>query len=290
MTFVGGGARMSVHPTLSFDTEIQRAVYEYIEQHGAVEPDELARSIRLESEPSHSKPARSGSYTESICPSMDDLESCLEALETQGYLTEADGKYRVALSTTPKTVELEDGTVTIRAAREEDRHGVIDTMHEVAAEGTYIVAENVATQLERDSALVRLNEERSRVCFVASLEPEGDDEDAEASDSEPASESRVAGWLHVDAHELPSLSHTAELTVGVSPDHRRQGIGSSLLEYGLEWADNAGYRKLDQYLPATNEAAIAFLEENGWQREGVHEKQYRIGDEYVDEVMLATWP
>jgi len=58
------------------------------------------------------------------------------------------------------------------------------------------------------------------------------------------------------------------VTVGVDPGFRRQGIGSSLLEYGLEWASDAGYQKLYQNLPATNEAAIEFLEENGWQREG----------------------
>ncbi|SIR72760.1 GNAT family N-acetyltransferase [Natronorubrum thiooxidans] len=281
---------MSVHPTLSFDTELQRAVYEYVERNGAVEPDELARSIQLESEPAHSKPARSGSYTESICPSMDDLESCLEALQTQGYLAESDGKFRVALSTTPITVDLEDGTVTIRAAQEEDRRGVIDTMRAVAREGTYIVAENVATQLEGESALVRANEDRSRVFFVAVFEPSAaaDDEDGTADDAD--GDARVVGWLHIDANELPSLSHTAELTVGVAADMRHDGIGSQLLEYGLEWAKNAGYRKVYQNVPATNEGAIEFLEANGWQREGEHEDQYRIDDAFVDEIMLATWP
>ncbi|ELY44260.1 N-acetyltransferase GCN5 [Natronorubrum sulfidifaciens JCM 14089] len=288
---VGGGGRMSVHPTLSFDTEVQRAVYEYVERHGAVTADELARSIRLESEPAHSKPARSRSYTEPICPPMDSLESCLEALQTQGYLTESGGKYRVALSTTPITVELEDGTVTIRAAREEDRRGVIETMREVAAEGTYIVAENVATQLEGDSALVRANEDRSRVVFVAVFEPETDTDD-ETDDETPfaTDDASVVGWLHLDANELPSLSHTAELTVGIAPDLRQHGIGSRLLEYGLEWADSAGYRKVYQNVPATNEGAIEFLEANGWQREGEHKAQYRIDDAFVDEIMLATWP
>ncbi|QFU82763.1 GNAT family N-acetyltransferase [Natronorubrum aibiense] len=291
---VGGGGRMSVHPTLSFDTEIQRAVYEYVERHGAVTPDELARSIRIDSDPAHSKPARSRSYTEPICPPMDDLESCLEALQTQGYLTESDGKYRVALSTTTTTLDLEDGSVTIRAAREEDRRGVIETMREVAREGTYIVAENVATQLEGDSALVRANEDRSRVVFVAVFEPETDtDDEADEDRTAPLTtddDASVVGWLHLDANELPSLSHTAELTVGVSPELRRHGVGSQLLEYGLEWADSAGYRKVYQNIPATNEGALEFLESNGWQREGEHKEQYRIDDAFVDEIMLAAWP
>lgn len=290
---------MSVHPTFSFDDEIQRTVYEYVERNGAVDLDELARSIRIDADATHSKPARSGTYTETVCPPTADLESCLESLKDQGYLTESEGKLRVALSATPTEFDLENGTVTIRPAREEDRDGVVETMREVAAEGTYIVAENVATQLERESALVRANEERSRVFFVAVFEPEPESEtdtgegtapDTDETTAPDADESTVVGWLHVDAHELPSLRHTAELTVGVTPEFRRDGIGSSLLEYGLEWAGEAGYRKIYQNLPATNEAAIEFLEENGWQREGEHEEQYRIDDAYVDEVMLATWP
>ncbi len=294
----GASVRMSVHPTFSFDGEIQRRVYEYVERNGAVEPAELARSIRIESSPSHSKPARSGSYTELVCPSADDLESCLEALKDEGYLTESDGKLRVALSATSTELDVEGGTVTIRPAREEDRDGVVETMREVASEGPYIVAENVATQLERDSALVRLNEERSRICFVATFEPEFDaDADADSDEAvvgdagiETDDESRVVGWLQVDANELPSLCHTAELTVGVTPDRRRNGVGSSLLEYGLEWAESAGYRKVYQNVPATNDGAIEFLEANGWRREGEREEQYRIDDEFVDEVLLATWP
>ena len=280
---------MSVQPRISpdeFDDELQRTIYEYVERNGAVDPAELARSIRIDGERPQSKPARSGEYTESVCPPAGDLESCLEDLKERGYLAESDGKVRVALSGTATELDLADGTVTIRPAREEDRDGIVDTMREVADETTYIVAENVATRLERDSALVRANGERSRAFFTAVFEPDAETEE----DAEAERISRVVGWLHVDAPELPALRHTAELTVGVTPEFRRNGIGATLLESGLEWADDAGYEKVYQNVPATNEEAIAFLEENGWQREGVHEGQYCIDGEYVDEVMLATWP
>ncbi|MDS0473831.1 N-acetyltransferase [Natrinema sp. 1APR25-10V2] len=287
---------MSVYPAESFADDVQRRVYEYVEQNGAVTPAELERSIRIETGRPDSKPARSGAYTETAPAESDDLRSCIEALKTEGYLTEDDGTLRVALSATPTDLECEDGTVTIRPAREEDRDGIVETMRAVATDGTYVVAENVAAELERDPALVRANEERSRVFFVAVLESEpGDDEAAEMEGDESADDAsvasgEVAGWLHLDAPELPALRHTAELTVGVDPDYRRQEIGSSLLEYGLEWATDEGYRKIYQHVPATNETAIEFLEANGWQREGEHEGQYCIDDEFVDEIMLATWP
>lgn len=270
---------MSVHATLSFDGDLERAIYEYVDRNGPVTPDELARSIRIDAGPTHSKPARSGAYADPTCPPAEDLESCLERLQAAGYLTETNGHVRIDVSAAPTTHEVGDGTVTIRPARQQDRDGVLETMHEVADDGPHVGAESIATRLERESALVRANEDRSRVCFAAVYDADGTDDERE-----------VVGWLHVDAAELPAVSHTAELTVGVANGHRRAGIGSTLLEYANGWAADAGYRKLYQHVPATNDAAIAFLEENGWEREGVHEEQYRIDGAFVDELMLATWP
>ncbi|WP_408959385.1 N-acetyltransferase family protein [Natrinema sp. 74] len=287
---------MSVYPATPFEDDVQRRVYEYVERNGAVTPAELERSIRIETDRPNSKPARSGTYTETVPPESDDLRSCIAALKDDGYLTESDGALRIALSASPSDLECEDGTVVIRPAREEDRDGIVETMRAVADDCTYVVAENVTAELEREPALVRANEERSRVFFVAVLETESEaDEEAtaagdETDDAESTAEGEVVGWLHVDAPELPSLRHTAELTVGVDADHRRQDIGSSLLEYGLEWATDEGYQKIYQRVPATNETAIEFLEANGWQQEGTHEGQYCIDDEFVDEIMLATWP
>lgn len=292
---------MSMYPPGSLEDDVQRRVYEYVERNGAVTPAELARSIEIDDGRAHSKPARSGTYTETVAPEPDELRASLEALQTEGYLTEVDGKFRVALEATTTNLECEDGGVTIRPAREEDREGVVETMRTVTADGTYVVAENVATELERESVLVRANEERSRVCFVAEFEEEQADEATKESDAAAESGAgtdssgtgggdEIIGWLHLDAPELPSLRHTAEVTVGVDPAFRRQGVGSSLLEYGLEWAAGAGCQKVYQNLPGTNEAAIEFLEDNGWQREGEHEGQYCLEGEFVDEIMLATWP
>ncbi|OLZ42714.1 GCN5 family acetyltransferase [Natrinema saccharevitans] len=276
-------------PAGSFATDLQRRVYEYVERNGSVTRDELARSITVDDGRATSKPARSGTYTESVPPTPDELRTCLEALQTEGHLTETDGELRVALAATTTDLDCEDGRVTIRPARGRDRAGIIETMRTVATDGPYVVADHVATDLERDRALVRANEDRSRVVFVAILEGDAaDDEDGEEpSDS---TDGDVVGWLHVDAPERRALRHTAEVTVGVDPDHRRQEIGTELLAYGLEWAVDAGYEKCYQHVPATNEGAIAFLEENGWEREGTHEGQYCLDGEYVDEIMLAVWP
>jgi len=125
--------------------------------------------------------------------------------------------------------------------------------------------------VDHENVLLRHNELESRVFFVATVEGE------------------VVGWVHLDHPEIEKLAHTSELTVGVLEAYRGHGIGSRLLEEGLDWAADHGYEKVYNSAPSTNEDAIEFLKARGWEIEAVRGKHYKIGDDYVDEVMMAYW-
>ena len=86
---------------------------------------------------------------------------------------------------------------------------------------------------------------------------------------------------------VDGIGEVPDLTVGVLEEYRRYGIGSHLLQRGLEWANSQGYEKIYQSLPATNEEAIAFLKAHDWETEAVRADHYRIDGEYVDETMMA---
>jgi ribosomal protein S18 acetylase RimI-like enzyme len=176
----------------------------------------------------------------------------------------------IDLDDTEEEYDRPDLSFTIRPARQADLTGIVGAIRQVAKQGTYIVAESVAQELDHDEALLRQNELESRMFFVATVEDD------------------VVGWVHIRAPELNKLAHTAELTVGVLAEYRSHGIGSHLLERGLAWASSEGYEKVYQSVPSTNEAAIAFLEEHGWETEAVRENHYKIDGDSVDEVMLAV--
>ena len=144
-------------------------------------------------------------------------------------------------------------------------------MHDALADKTYIVGENVAETIEHENVLLRHNEVQSRNVFVATVG------------------GKVVGWVHLDHPEMDALDHTAELTVGVVGDYRGKGIGDHLLDRATRWAAENDIEKLYNSVPATNERAIGFLEDHGWETEAVREQHYRIGDDYVDEVMMAVW-
>ncbi|ARS91684.1 GNAT family N-acetyltransferase [Natrarchaeobaculum aegyptiacum] len=275
-----------------FDDDLQRQVYEFVEHHGAVTESELIRSTRLETDDTQSKPARSGAYTHEVVPAPGEIRAAVESLVSRRYLTDTGDRIRLALSAPPRTVECESGTVTLRPVEEGDRRALLETMRSVARDGSYVVAASLADRVEADSAVVRTRGDRSRICFVATLD-ERDNGGQTTRDNRgeaPATddESTVVGWFHLEAPSHPAQSHTASVTVGVDPAVRRQGLGSALLEYGQAWATEQGFRKLGQGVPATNDGAIEFLEAHGWEREGERRDQYRIDEAFVDELLLAT--
>ncbi|AGB31914.1 GCN5-related N-acetyltransferase [Natrinema pellirubrum DSM 15624] len=236
--------------TLEFGHEDRKRIYEYVERHGAVDPDDTRERLGID-------------------PSG--FRHHVAILKRDGRLEKGDGKLRVTIDAGAEEEYVSaDLEFHIRPARQEDLTGIVGAIRQVAEERTYIEAESVADEIDHEEALLRHNELESRMFFVATVEDD------------------VVGWVHLYAPEIDKLSHTAELTVGVLEEYRGHGIGSHLLSRGLEWAGSNGYEKLYQSVPSTNEGAIAFLEGHGWETEAVREDHYKLNGHYVDEVMMAV--
>lgn len=241
---------MALRESLEFGHADRKKIYEYVERHGAADPEEV--QDRLGIDPSG-------------------FRHHIAILKRDGRLEEKDGTLRVTIDAgAEEEYRSADLEFHIRPARQEDLSGIIGAIRQVAEERTYIEAESVADEIDHEEALLRHNEIESRMFFVATVKDE------------------VVGWVHLNAPELEKLSHTAELTVGVLEGYRGYGIGSHLLSRGLEWAGSNGYEKVYQSVPSTNEEAITFLEDHDWETEAVRENHYKLNGHYVDEVMMAV--
>ncbi|MFC4552245.1 MULTISPECIES: GNAT family N-acetyltransferase [Halorussus] len=241
---------MKLSETLEFGHEDRKRIYEYVERRGEVDAEEARDALRVDP----------GGFRHHVA-----------ILKRDGYLEEREGRLRAAFEEgTAEEYQEGDVEFTIRPARQEDLSGIVGAIRRVAEQGSYIVAESVADEVDHDEALLRHNEIESRMFFVATVGEE------------------VVGWVHLHAPELEKLAHTAELTVGVLEDYRGHGIGSHLLARGLEWAASNGLEKVYQSVPSTNQDAIDFLTAHGWETEAVRENHYKIDGEYVDEVMMAV--
>jgi GNAT superfamily N-acetyltransferase len=241
---------MNVAEQLEFGHEDRQRIYEYVESHGAVTSEEVRGELRVDP----------GGFRHHVA-----------ILRRDGLLVEEDGRLRVAMEAGEEEEHrAEEFEFSIRPARQEDLAGIVGAIRQAAEKGSYIEAESVAQAVDHERVLLRHNELESRMFFVATV---GDD---------------VVGWVHLNAPELEKLSHTAELTVGVLDEYRGHGIGSQLLQRGLQWAADNGFERLYNNVPATNETAIEFLEGHGWEVEAVRDDHYKIDGEYVDDVMMAV--
>ncbi len=100
-------------------------------------------------------------------------------------------------------------------------------------------------------------------------------------------EGTVVGRLSVARDPHRASHHVADLGLMVAAGHRRRGVGRALLEQAVEWARDAGIRKLELHVFPWNEPAIRLYEQFGYEREGFRHEHYRRDDEYVDAILMA---
>jgi len=234
----------------TFDHRDRRDIYEHVERNGAMDPQQARNALGIQ-------PRAFGHH--------------VAILKRDDVLTEEAGTLRIAYEAgAEEEFETEEVSFVIRQAREEDLTGLVGAIRRAIGGGEYVRAETVADVVDNEGVLLRHNEIESRMFFVATVNDE------------------VIGWVHLRHMDLEKLSHTAQMTVGVLNEYRGDGVGSHLLERGLEWAGKQGFEKIENALPATNERAIEFLEDRGFETEAVREDHYKLDGEYVDEVMMAT--
>ncbi|WP_336034990.1 GNAT family N-acetyltransferase [Halobacterium yunchengense] len=241
---------MNEQRELEFGHDDRERVYDFVERHGECTFADLERRLRLDPR---------------------GIRHHVAILRRDGYVEVDDGSIEVVFEDGAAEEYRDDGVAfVVRPAHQSDLTGLVGAIRQVAEDGRYIEAESVADVIDHEEVLLRHNDLEERMFFVATV---GED---------------VVGWVHVAGSELDKLQHTAELTVGVIDSYRGHGIGSHLLERGLEWAGSRGYEKIYNSVPASNEDAIAFLEAHGWETEATRADHYKLGDEYVEEVMLAV--
>jgi len=100
-------------------------------------------------------------------------------------------------------------------------------------------------------------------------------------------EAAIVGRLSIERDPHPSSGHVADLGMMVAASHRRQGIGTALLNAAVAWAKRAAVRKLELHVFPWNEPAIRLYEQFGFEREGLRRGHYLRDGVAVDTLLMA---
>jgi ribosomal protein S18 acetylase RimI-like enzyme len=102
-------------------------------------------------------------------------------------------------------------------------------------------------------------------------------------------EGRVVGWAKIrHPTELPASEHVWRCDgFAVDPASQGEGVGRALLEAMIEEARRRGGRRLTLRVFGPNERARRIYERAGFEVEGVMRGEFRQGDVYIDDYLLA---
>ncbi|CAN5224630.1 GNAT family protein [soil metagenome] len=100
----------------------------------------------------------------------------------------------------------------------------------------------------------------------------------------------VIGNILVSVDRGVATEHIGVLSITIAADWRDVGIGTALVTAAQDWAIERGLRKVSLGVFPDNARALTVYGRRGFVREGVRRQQYRSGDIYRDEVLMAWFP
>lgn len=102
------------------------------------------------------------------------------------------------------------------------------------------------------------------------------------------SEAEIAGWLGFQSfYGRPAYDTTAELSIYVSPNFRRQGVGRLLLQQAIAKSPAFGLKTLLGFIFAQNLPSLKLFEQFGFQRWGYLPGVAEFGSDTRDLIIMG---
>jgi len=162
---------------------------------------------------------------------------------------------------------------SLRPARPTDGRGLAGLFADVRREGRWLIT-TPGSVSEPSEAFWISEMIRAAEHLVLVAEADGD----------------VIGNILVSVDRGVATEHIGVLSITIAADWRDVGIGTEMVAAAQGWARERGLRKLSLGVFPDNERAVAVYEKRGFVREGLRRGQYRSGDDYRDEVLMAWFP
>lgn len=159
----------------------------------------------------------------------------------------------------------------LRRARAPDAAPVIAHVREVASERVYLMTERVHRTVAEERKVFRELAGASGLFLVAVVD------------------GKIVGTADFRRGAASKNRHVAQLGLALRKDARGVGLGTAMMEMGIDWARSVGIRKLRLGVFATNRPALALYRRLGFVREGRLRREVVLNGRPVDEILMALW-
>ncbi|MED2187199.1 GNAT family N-acetyltransferase [Bacillus wiedmannii] len=101
---------------------------------------------------------------------------------------------------------------------------------------------------------------------------------------------RIVGFSRCEGSNLKRLTHKVEFGVCILREFWGYGIGKSLLQQSIQWADENEVKKISLQVLETNEAAIQLYKKLSFEVEGILKHDKRLSDgKYYNTVVMGRF-
>ncbi len=163
--------------------------------------------------------------------------------------------------------------IVIREARPDDAEGIVAVLNPIIASGVYSALDTPLT-VEAERRVLR--DFPARGLFHV---------------AEDAGDGRIVGIQNLEPYATytHAFDHVGVISTFVDLARRRRAIGARLAEATFAGARAKGYEKLFTFVRADNPDALEFYLRLGFRIVGTAERQAKIGEKYVDEVIIESF-
>ena len=163
--------------------------------------------------------------------------------------------------------------ITIRPSEPDDAEGIIKALKSAAPERSYVLMEQFGKDIEAEREYISKLSRNNNLLLVG-----------------VAGENHIIGILEAiqsNGGQRPETAHVLNIGLHLIEEFRGLGIGSRMLQYTEEWANEHKFRNLEASVFTTNKRSLNLFRKAGFLNERTKVKRIRVGNEFVDEVLIG---
>jgi len=169
---------------------------------------------------------------------------------------------------------MKDGRAALlRPAREGEAQDLLDLVNEVGAEGIYIGTEKLLLDVDEERSFIRDATRDPRKMLMV-VEVDG----------------QVVGIGSIFGGTFGTKDrHVGTLGMLVAKAYREVGLGTVMMHFMLNWAQDVGFEKVELEVFSTNTRAINLYRKFGFVEEGRRQRAFWLRDRYADGVLMSLF-